>query len=201
MHWVHIGALGVLTYTGLQIHSLSAVSESHSAGNIHMGVMPLFLGTAIIRFIWAFTGSGSAERGAFHRMSDWRHFVFHRGDGRAAMDWLACYAGIHKEAPPVLKYNPLQRAVYAFVFPILVVVLAITGFSLSDSYVDSMAGITGFLGGEEQVRALHTTAMWALLLLTALHSYAAFRDGLGRLSLMLTGWTPRSMRAQPDDEL
>lgn len=200
LHWLHIGSLAALTYTGLEIMWAAPSAAEPAAASTHMGIMPLFLASTVLRVIWAFLGAGSAERGSYYLTDDWRHFGFGRGDAASAREWLAHYAGLKKEKPETAKYNPLQRGVYLFAFPACIIALAVTGLSMSKTWTLQFAWVTQLLGSDESVRAAHVLAMQILLTLTVLHTYAAIRDGLGRMGLMLFRFVPRSELAPCEEE-
>lgn len=199
LHWLHIASMMGLIVTGMQIATLPETAESAVlAHTLHLRVMPVFLVSAALRVAWAFLSAGSSQRGSHELMPDWKHFRFHRGDGAHLLDWVRHYLGSRVEVPDTNKYNPLQRAVYVFAFPACIVMLAVTGFALTESSARNFEWLLAMLG-PTGVRLAHDVAMGALLLLTTLHVYAAMRDGMGRMSLMLLRWVPRSLMAIEDE--
>lgn len=196
LHWLHLASFLMLTITGMQLRLLDGASPEHvAARTLHDAFVPMFLISAVLRFAWSFLGNGSATRGSNVRQGDWRHFVFRRGDARAAWAWIRKYLGASVEVPEDQKYNPLQKTVYTALFPACIVILALTGLALHPSFAASLSWVTDLLAGEGGVRTAHFVAMWALVALTALHLYAAVLDGCGRITLMLAFWIPERCRA------
>jgi len=199
LHWLHLGSLVVLTVTGIQIHALPLAERSSSSiGNLHIPAMLLFMATTILRYLWAFLGDGSSARGTYELEDDWRHFMFHKGDLRAAVQWLARYFFLRQDAPESRKYNPLQLAMYAVVFPLLILAMSLTGLALWPAFSETMAWLTSALGGEAGVRTVHYLAMWILVACTGLHLYAAILDGAGRITAMLFRYVPAAQLAERD---
>lgn len=203
LHWLHLASFVVLACTGLAIHAMpEAARRGSEVLSLHMAAMPVFLISTILRVMWAFLGDGSASRGEDRLTSDWRHFLFHRGDWHVAQAWVRRYLGSKEPVPDGEKYNPLQKVVYVLLFPLGIVILTLTGLAMDPSFCETLAWVPKTLGGEGPLHLAHYISMWFMIVLTAAHVYAAIRDGGCRLMFMLVRLTRKDCLAVglPDED-
>jgi Ni/Fe-hydrogenase 1 B-type cytochrome subunit len=199
MHWAHLLSFFVLLGTGLAIHA-----HTNTFGNVgferqtHFVAMFVFILTTVARIYWAFFGAGSAAAGELTRRPDWRFFGLSGADWKAIPAWLAYYLFIRKTHPSIDKYNPLQKLTYSVVFPLIILVMALTGFCMFQPTTDAMAGLTVLLGGLNGVRLIHYLSMWAMICIFIVHLYLVFVEDPVQASTMLIRNVPDGMRTPGD---
>lgn len=201
MHWAHLLAFFALIATGLQIHAhtnwfgaLGAIRQVHFIG------MYVFVLTTIVRIYWAFFGSGTAALGGLQRHRDWRHFGLTMADIRALPSWVAYYLFLRRARPHVTKYNPLQKLTYVVLFPLGILVMALTGFSMFAPTAGAMLWYTNLLGGLNTVRLVHYLAMWVLIMFFMIHLYLVVVEDPAEARIMLLHSVPEGMRVPGDYE-
>jgi Ni/Fe-hydrogenase 1 B-type cytochrome subunit len=199
MHWVHLLSFFTLIATGLAIHAHSDIIGSiQFVTQTHFIVMSVFILTAIVRIYWAFFGAGSAPAAGLVRQRDWRFFGLGAADWKALPSWLAYYLFLRKTHPPVDKYNPLQKLTYLVVFPLGILIMALSGFSMFQPSADTMMWFTNIMGGLNGVRLLHYLTMWVLIMFTMLHVYLVVVEDPAQASTMLLRTVPPSKRVPGD---
>jgi Ni/Fe-hydrogenase b-type cytochrome subunit len=199
MHWAHLLSFFVLIATGLQIHAhtnwfgpLGAVSQ------VHFIVMYIFVLTTIVRIYWAFFGAGTAALGGSKRHPDWKFFGLSWADWKAMPRWIAYYLFLRKSRPHVIKYNPLQKLTYVALFPLGILVMALSGFTLFEPTAPNMVWFANIFGGQNGVRLMHYETMWILIVFFMIHLYLVVVEDPGEASTMLIRSVPKSMRADSD---
>jgi Ni/Fe-hydrogenase 1 B-type cytochrome subunit len=199
LHWVHLLSFFALLGTGLAIHA-----HTNWFGNIgferqtHFVAMFAFILTTVARIYWAFFGAGSAAAGELTRRPDWRFFGLSGADWKAIPSWIAYYLFMRKTHPKVDKYNPLQKLTYGVVFPLGILVMALTGFCLFQPTADVMMGLTVLLGGLNGARLIHYLSMWGMISLFIVHLYLVLVEDPAQASTMLLRSVPQSMRIPGD---
>lgn len=172
MHWAHLISLIVLTVTGLYIHWPWTPGLMGIMRNTHFVFMYVFIFTAIIRVYWAFFGAGSAPLGSHEKIPDYKFFGPQRENRGTIGGTIKYYTFFGKEAPPVSKYNGLQKGTYVF-WLFLIAYQAITGFALWSPTAAYFLPLTYVVGGVIVMRMLHYLGMWLFLITVAVHIYLA----------------------------
>lgn len=199
MHWVHLLSFFVLIATGLQIHAhTNWFGPLGQIRQVHFVVMYIFILTTITRIYWAFFGAGSARIGGLRRQRDWKFFGLSWNDWKALPQWVAYYLFIRKTRPPVEKYNPLQKLTYVLLFPLGILVMALTGFAMFEPSMAYFTWVTNLVGGLNSVRMIHYLVMWVLIVFFMIHFYLVFVEDPSEASLMFFHSVPQSQR-QPGD--
>lgn len=199
MHWAHLVSFFVLIATGLQIHAHTAWFGPMSAvRTAHFLAMFVFLATTVVRLYWAFFGAGSAALGGLKRHPDWRHFVVTGREWREIGEWLRYYLFLRKTRPHTAKYNPLQKLTYGVLFPVGIVVMALSGFALYEPTASAFAWVAVMLGGLNAARLVHYLAMWVLIALFMVHLYLVLVEDPQTASVMLLRRVPRDLRVPGD---
>ena len=199
MHWAHLLAFFVLIATGLQIHAHSNFFGPLGAvRQWHFVAMYVFILTTVVRVYWAFFGAGSAETGGLRRLRDWRFFGLSGSDWRTLPQWVAYYLFLRKARPPVAKYNPLQKLTYVLLFPLGILVMALTGFAMFAPTQASFAWLAAALGGLNGVRLIHYLVMWVLIVFFMIHLYLVIVEDPQEAAIMLWRTVPKANR-QPGD--
>jgi Ni/Fe-hydrogenase 1 B-type cytochrome subunit len=189
----------VLIATGLAIHAGSnAIGTIGFVRQTHFVAMFVFVLTSVVRIYWAFFGAGSAATGSLVRRPDWRFFGMSGSDWKSIPAWLGYYLFMRKTHPTVDKYNPLQKLTYSVVFPLGILTMALTGFSMFEPTAGAMVWFTGILGGLNGVRFIHYLGMWALISIFMVHLYLVIVEDPAQASTMLLRNVPESMRTPGD---
>lgn len=199
MHWAHLLSFFVLIITGLAIHAhtdlLGTIQSMRSAHSIAAFVFVL---TTVTRIYWAFFGAGSAALGGLVRHRDWRFFGLNWADVKSTPQWIAYYLFIRKTKPHVVKYGSLQKLTYALLFPLGILVMALSGFALFAPTAGAMMWYTNMVGGLNAVRLVHYLAMWVLIMFFMIHLYLVLVEEPAQASTMLFRTVPPSKRVKGD---
>jgi Ni/Fe-hydrogenase 1 B-type cytochrome subunit len=199
MHWLHLLSFFVLIVTGLVIHAHSdALGPIGANRQVHFIAMFIFVLTTITRIYWAFFGAGSARSGGLVRERDWRFFGLGGADLRAFPSWIAYYLFLRKTKPPVVKYNPLQKLTYVLLFPLGILVMALSGFAMWSPTAPAMAWFSTAFGGLNGVRLMHYWTMWILIAFFMIHLYLVIAEEPVQASTMLARTVPEDRRVPGD---
>jgi Ni/Fe-hydrogenase b-type cytochrome subunit len=199
MHWLHLLSFFVLIGTGLAIHAHSDVFGPIGMDRqVHFVVMYVFVLTTITRIYWAFFGAGSARLGGLSRERDWRHFGMSGTDWKLIPSWIAYYTFIRKTKPPVIKYGALQKITYMVLFPLGILVMALSGFAMFLPTASATAWFTNVFGGLNGVRLMHYWTMWILIVFFMIHLYLVLVEEPAQASTMLFRTVPASSRVPGD---
>jgi Ni/Fe-hydrogenase 1 B-type cytochrome subunit len=199
MHWAHLLAFFVLIATGLQIHAhTNWLGPLGSVRQIHFVAMYVFVLTTVARIYWAFFGAGSAALGGLQRHRDWRFFSLNWEDVKSTPSWISYYLFMRKEKPRVVKYGSLQKLTYAILFPLGILVMALSGFAMFPPAAGAMLWYTNLVGGLNTARLIHYLAMWVLIVFFMIHFYLVIVEEPAQASIMLFHTVPTSARAPGD---
>jgi len=199
MHWAHLLSFFVLIATGLQIHAHSGwFGTIGLVRQVHFIAMYVFVLTTVVRIYWAFFGAGSAALGGLVRHRDWRFFALDGADVKSTPSWIAYYLFLRKNKPHVVKYGSLQKLTYAILFPLGILVMALTGFSMFAPTAGAMLWYTNLLGGLNVVRLVHYFAMWVLIMFFMIHFYLVVVEEPSQAAIMLFRTVPKDMRVDGD---
>jgi Ni/Fe-hydrogenase 1 B-type cytochrome subunit len=201
MHWAHLLSFFVLIATGLQIHAhTNTLGPLGTVRQVHFVVMYVFILTTVVRIYWAFFGGGSAALGGLQRHRDWKFFGLTWADIKSLPQWIAYYLFIRKTRPHCVKYNPLQKLTYVLLFPLGILVMALTGFSLFAPTAEAMVWYTNLLGGLNNVRLVHYLVMWVLIVFFMIHLYLVVVEDPAEAQIMLLHSVPEDLRVSGDYE-
>jgi cytochrome b subunit of formate dehydrogenase len=67
---------------------------------------------------------------AYAVLVDHRQFAVRKKDLKAGLQAILYYMFLRKQYPHLSKYNALQKIIYGYIFPIIITLLAITGFAM-----------------------------------------------------------------------
>lgn len=199
LHWAHLLSFFVLIATGLAIHAhTNVIGTMQFVRQTHFIVQFVFILTTVARIYWAFFGAGSAAIGGLVRHRDWRFFGLSGADFKALPQWVAYYLFLRKTHPAVTKYNPLQKLTYLVLFPLGILVLALTGFAMFAPTAGAMAWFANAFGGLNGVRLMHYLTMWIMIAFFMIHLYLVIVEDPAELSVMLARNVPQDMRIPGD---
>jgi Ni/Fe-hydrogenase b-type cytochrome subunit len=199
MHWFHLLSFFVLIVTGLVIHAHSDVLGPLGViRQVHFLAMFVFVLTSITRIYWAFFGAGSAASGTLVRKRDWRFFGPSGADIVAFPKWIAYYLFIRKIKPPIEKYNPLQKLTYVLLFPLGILIMALSGFAMFQPTAAAMVWFTNAFGGLNGVRLMHYWTMWVMIMFFMIHLYLVLFEEPVQAAVMLARTVPEDMRVPGD---
>jgi Ni/Fe-hydrogenase 1 B-type cytochrome subunit len=201
MHWAHLLSFFVLIATGLQIHAhTNWFGELGMVRQVHFIAMYIFVLTTVVRIYWAFFGAGSAALGGLQRKRDWKFFSLNGDDVKSTPSWIAYYLFLRKEKPHVEKYGSLQKLTYAILFPLGILVMALTGFALFPPSAGAMLWFTNLMGGQNGVRLIHYLGMWVLIVFFMIHFYLVIVEEPAQARSMLLHSIPEDLRVPGDYE-
>ena len=199
MHWAHLLSFFVLIGTGLQIHAHSGLFGTiGTVRQVHFIVMYIFVLTTVTRIYWAFFGAGSARLGGLVRERDWRFFGINVADVKSTPSWIAYYLFLRKTKPTVVKYGSLQKLTYALLFPLGILVMALSGFAMFAPTAGGMMWFSNIFGGLNGVRLMHFWTMWILIMFFMIHLYLVLVEEPAQASTMLFRTVPTDSRVPGD---
>jgi len=199
MHWVHLLSFLTLIATGLQIHAHTGwFGTIQLVRQVHFIAMYIFVLTTLVRIYWAFFGRGSAPTGGLQRKRDFRFFAMTSEDWKSLPQWIKYYLFLRKTRPPTEKYNPLQKLTYMVLFPLGIVVMALTGFAMFAPTAEMFGWVAGILGGLNGARLVHYLAMWVLIVFFMVHLYLVFVEDPKEAAVMLFHTVPEPDRVPGD---
>jgi Ni/Fe-hydrogenase b-type cytochrome subunit len=199
MHWAHLLSFFVLIATGLAIHAHSdALGTIQFVQQVHFIVMYVFILTTVVRIYWAFFGAGSAALGGLTRHRDWRFFGLSKEDVKSTPQWIAYYLFLRKTKPHAVKYGSLQKLTYAVLFPLGILVMALSGFAMFQPTAGALMWFANIFGGLNGVRLMHYMTMWVLIVFFMIHLYLVVVEEPGQAAIMLFRTVPRSRRVPGD---
>ena len=199
MHWAHLLSFFALIATGLAIHAHSdVIGTTGFVRQVHFIAMYVFVLTTIARIYWAFFGAGSARLGGLVRERDWRFFGLNMADVKSTPSWIAYYTFFRKTKPTVEKYGSLQKLTYAILFPLGILVMALSGFAMFAPTAPNMVWFANWFGGLNGVRLLHFWTMWILIMFFMIHFYLVIVEEPAQASTMLFRTVPSGSRVPGD---
>ncbi len=199
LHWVHLVSFLSLAVTGLLIWAAPVGWNIAAARNFHFVMMFVFVLTTIVRIYWAFLGRGSADTGKTTLVRDYKHFAPEAANKGLFIEWIKYYLFVRKSKPPVPKYGTLQKMTYGILFPVSILLMALTGFAMWSNTAAAMMWFTNLLGGLDTVRMWHLFLCWIMLIFVAIHVYlVVFEEPVQLYSMLFhvmpEKYRPRSMR-------
>ncbi|NTU71431.1 MAG: hypothetical protein HGB10_06395 [Coriobacteriia bacterium] len=199
LHWAHLLSFFVLIATGLQIHAhTNWIGALGTIRQVHFVAMYVFVLTTVVRIYWAFFGAGTAALGGLVRHRDWKFFALTLDDLKSMPEWIKYYLFLRKTRPHTVKYNPLQKMTYVALFPLGILVMALTGFALFTPTAEAMLWFTNLLGGQNVVRLWHYLTMWILIMFFMIHLYLVVVEDPAEASIMLWRSVPEDLRVAGD---
>lgn len=199
MHWAHLLSFFVLIGTGSQIHAHAGwFGTIGFVRQTHFIAMYVFVLTTLSRIYWAFFGAGSAALGGLVRHRDWKFFALGGRDIKSTPAWIAYYLFLRRTKPHAVKYGSLQKLTYGFLFPLGILVMALTGFAMFAPTAGTMAWCTNLLGGLNAVRLVHYLVMWVLIAFFMIHFYLVVVEEPAQAAIMLFRTVPKGMRVSGD---
>lgn len=200
VHWTIVLSIGVLTVTGLYIHTPFVAP---SPGEVTPSIM------ATVRFIHELAAIAFTVAVGFrvywslvgNRYASWRAIVPHtRRQWRAVREMLAYYTFRRRSPPPAIGHNALAGLAYTVVyigfFGQILTGLLLFAFLFSTGPVSWLFGWTSLVpGGIQSVRLLHFLLTFGFLAFTIHHVYSSVLIDLeernGLLSSIVTGFKRR----------
>ncbi len=95
------------------------------------------------------------------------------------------YLFISKTRPRVDKYNPLQALTYGYLFPLLIVAMALTGFGMYPPASAYFGWVVNVLGSPNNVRFVHFTLCFVMLSVWLIHLYLVVMEDPAETAPML----------------
>jgi Ni/Fe-hydrogenase 1 B-type cytochrome subunit len=194
-HWINALAITVLAITGYLIASPLPSVPGEASDWFVMGTIRFIHFSAgyvlavgwLVRIYWAFVGNHHARQ--LFKFPFWRKSYWN------GVAWEASwYMFLRKEPKKYVGHNPLAQFVMFWVFMLGMFFMIVTGFALYaegagiDSWQYMLFGwVFDIVPNSQSVHTWHHLGMWAFVLYTMTHIYAAVReDILSRQSLIST---------------
>ena len=178
MHIQHLVCMFILGITGMYIRFPFFDGGRTVMRTIHYVAMVIVTFNLIWRLWYAF---GSRQR-------DYKEFALGRKDLASLPGVIMYYLFLRPSKPHVAKYNIMQKGTY-LIFPLLLILQAITGFSLlTQQFVFGYSprelllgwSIAPLVGGLALAGAwmhlVHYTLNWLFIILTTVHVYMALSE-------------------------
>lgn len=193
-HWVNALAIVVLVATGLLIAypppTMSGEASDHFLFGwirfAHFAAGYVLAIGFLARIYWAIVGNHHARQ--LFRLPFWR------GDWWYEV-WfeLRWYLFLEPNPKKYIGHNPLAQLAMFFFMTLGLTFMILTGFALyaegqMSGWADFLFGwIIPLVGGSQNLHSIHHFGMWAIVIFTILHVYAAIReDIMSRQSMVST---------------
>ncbi|MFA5867522.1 MAG: cytochrome b/b6 domain-containing protein [Actinomycetota bacterium] len=125
MHFAHVFTLIFLAVSGLYIRFPFYPGMRPLNEQIHFIAYYAILIILVIRIVYAI-------------FVDHREFAIRKKDLKAGAQAILYYMFLRRQYPHLSKYNALQKIIYGYIFPVIIVLMAITGFAMQ--YPNAMLG-------------------------------------------------------------
>jgi cytochrome b subunit of formate dehydrogenase len=132
LHFAHILTIIALAVSGLYIRFPVYAGIKPLMQQIHFYNMYLVIIIVVVRIIYAM-------------FRDKHEFAVTRTDLKIIPQVLMYYLFLRKQYPHIYRYNSLQKIIYGYIFPITLILMALTGFSMV--WPKQMLG---WLGGSQE---------------------------------------------------
>jgi Ni/Fe-hydrogenase b-type cytochrome subunit len=183
----------------LQIHSHAGwFGTIELVRQTHFIAMYVFVLTTVSRIYWAFFGAGSAALGGLTRHRDWKFFALDAADIKQTPAWITYNLFLRRTKPHAVKYGSLQKLTYGVLFPLGILVMALTGFAMFAPTASTMLWCTNLFGGLNMVRLVHYFAMWVLVMFFMIHFYLVIVEEPAQAAIMLFRTVPKDLRVKGD---
>lgn len=175
LHFTHLGCMFLLGLSGMYIRFPFFDGGRTFMRYVHYFAMIVVIGNLIWRLWYAFSG----------RNRDYKEFSISRKEIITAPQVILYYIFVKDSKPHLAKYNIMQKGTYTL-FPILLVVQALSGFALLTQefifglspryllvgwWLGPIVGGTALAGA--WARVAHYVVNWLFIILTTIHAYLA----------------------------
>ncbi len=200
-HWVNAFCILVLMATGYLIAfppptmQIGEATDQFVFGYIrwaHFAAAMIMTVGFFGRIYWAFVGNHHSRQLFYLPIWNrhwWREVLFE----------LRWYAFLEREPKKYVGHNPLAQTAMFFFMTLGLMFMIITGFALfaegmgRDHWMQAIFGpVLALVGNSQLLHTLHHLGMWAILIFTIIHIYAAVREDIlsrqSMVSTMISGW-------------
>lgn len=184
-HWINLVSMLLLIITGFCIHFPFWPNFMGVARGVHIFCGSLLLINCIVRVIMAFFIKTAPTGGTREVVTDVKTWLPQKDNRHQAGAWIKYYLFIKKDHPLGAKLGVPQKISYLLI-PILILIMAYTGFSLWGPTMDApffAAGIN-LVGGAMSMRIIHYFMMFIFICFMLIHIYLANIEGLSPSKLM-----------------
>ncbi len=175
MHWIHLISMGLLLLSGLYIHYVFWPGWMGTMRQIHFITMYVLIFVVVIRGYWAIFGG-----------RDIGNFFVQKENKGQFLEILKYYAFIRKTHPKTAKFNPMQKITYNF-WALLLVLQALTGFSLYWPQISIFATLNAWVGGLVVMRMIHFLITWIFIATVGVHVYMGLAEDFAQFPSMVLG--------------
>lgn len=180
LHFTHVACMFALGFSGMYIRFPFFDGGRTAMRYLHYFAMIVVVVNLVWRLWYAF----------FSRQRDYKEFALSRKEIITAPKVILYYIFVKDSKPHLAKYNIMQKMTYT-IFPILLVVQAISGFALIQNellfgmsprdifvgwWLGPIVGGTALAGA--WARVAHYTLNWLFIILTTIHAYLSVTEDL-----------------------
>lgn len=160
MHFTHVTSMILLMVSGFYIRFPFYPGLKQLNQRVHFTAMYVVVIFMILRVVYAF-------------LKDKREFLLTKQDVKIMPQALMYYMFIRKQYPHIHKYNGLQKATYTYLFPPILTLMAITGFSLM--WPETLLAWSGSIGTMiVYIRVTHFFLAALITMFTLIHICLSF---------------------------
>ena len=196
-HWINLISFIMLILSGFYIHFPAFGGFMGVARGAHFFFMFVLIINLVVRVILAFV-LDSAPTGGTHKVDkDYKNFLPSKLNKHQLGAWIKYYLFAKKEHPLSSKYGVPQKICYAAI-PILIIIMAITGFALWGPTAGAFAGLTAAVGGAMNMRLIHYFMMFVFIIFIAIHVYLCNIEGTAPTKAMLLNKEHEGLTMDPE---
>ena len=186
-HWINLICCILLIISGLLIHFPFLANVTGICRGVHITCGIILLINLVVRIILSFfvkdTQVGGTREGADR---DIKNFLPNKRNRHQLLSWIKYYLFLKKDHPTGTKFGSLQKICY-FLVPFLILALGASGFCLwgTTSSWAWCEWLTNLVGGAMNMRIIHYTLMWVMIVFIIIHVYLATIEGKADVNIML----------------
>lgn len=186
-HWINMICCILLIISGLLIHFPFIPNIMGICRGVHITCGIILIVNLIVRIILAFfvkdTQVGGTRKGLDR---DIKNFLPSDKNKGQLLSWIKYYLFLKKDHPTGTKFGSLQKLCY-FLVPFLILALGLTGLCLwgTTSSWGLCTWLTNLVGGAMNMRIIHYTLMWVMIVFIIIHVYLATIEGKADVNMML----------------
>ncbi|MDR0514486.1 MAG: cytochrome b/b6 domain-containing protein [Coriobacteriaceae bacterium] len=184
-HWINLVSMIFLIVTGFSIHFPFWPNFMGVARGVHVLCGIVLLLNCIVRVILAFVVKSAPTGGTRVLVADYKTWLPQKDNRHQLGAWIKYYLFLKKDHPLSAKLGVPQKISYLAI-PLLIIVMAYTGFSLWGPIMDAPALKAGvnLVGGLMSMRIIHYFLMYVFIIFMFLHVYLANVEGFAPTKLM-----------------
>ena len=184
-HWVNLTCMILLILTGFSIHYPFMPFFEGVCRGLHMFCAFVFVANCLLRIVLAFVVKSAPTGGTREKVTDIKTWLPQADNRHQAGAWIKYYLFLKKDHPLSAKLGVPQKISYLMI-PILILVMAYTGFCLWAPTMDAPLCVAGInlVGGVMAMRIIHYFLMFVFICFMLIHVYLANVEGISPTKLI-----------------